>query len=123
MPGLEEQLVDLFESLDEEMAMTNSSCGNILISGNSSSDKTDLARTIVRAINYVYPDRPKKIAKTSGESINQRGITKAMGKLKVQLLSLKVQVQYSLRGLMRLYPVLTKIQIEWLLYLKIQMQR
>lgn len=82
MPGLEEQLVDLFESLDEEMAMTNSSCGNILISGNSSSDKTDLARTIVRAINYVYPDRPKKIAKTSGESINQRGITKAMGKLK-----------------------------------------
>ena len=65
MPGLEEQLVDLFESLDEEMAMTNSSCGNILISGNSSSDKTDLARTIVRAINYVYPDRPKKIAKTS----------------------------------------------------------
>ncbi len=82
MPGLEEQLVDLFESLDEEMAMNNSSRGNILISGNSSSDKTDLARTIVRAINYVYPDRPKKIAKTSGESINQRGITKAMGKLK-----------------------------------------
>lgn len=82
MPGLESQLVELFESLDSEMNMNTSSTGNILISGNSSSDKTDLARTIVRAINYVYPQKPKKIAKTSGESINQRGITKAMGKLK-----------------------------------------
>lgn len=82
MPGLEAQLVELFESLAKEMNMKTSACGNILISGNSSSDKTDLARTIVRAINYVYPDKPKKIAKTSGESINQRGIVKAMGKLK-----------------------------------------
>lgn len=82
MPGLEAQLVELFELLDKEMNMKTSACGNILISGNSSSDKTDLARTIVRAINYVYPDKPKKIAKTSGESINQRGIVKAMGKLK-----------------------------------------
>lgn len=82
MPGLEAQLVELFESLDKEMNMKTSACGNILISGNSSSDKTDLARTIVRAINYVYPDKPKKIAKTSGESINKRGIVKAMGKLK-----------------------------------------
>ena len=82
MPGLEAQLVELFESVDKEMNMKTSACGNILISGNSSSDKTDLARTIVRAINYVYPDKPKKIAKTSGESINQRGIVKAMGKLK-----------------------------------------
>ncbi len=82
MPGLEAQLVELFESLDAEMDMSTSVRGNILISGNSSSDKTDLARTIIRAINYIYPDRPKKIAKTSGESINQRGIAKAMGKLK-----------------------------------------
>ena len=82
MPGLEAQLVELFESLDKEMNTKTSACGNILISGNSSSDKTDLARTIVRAINYVYPDKPKKIAKTSGESIYQRCIVKAMGKLK-----------------------------------------
>ena len=82
MPGLESQLVELFESLDSEMNMNTSSTGNILISGNSSSDKTDLARTIIRAINTLYPDQPKKIAKTSGESINQRGIAKAMGRLK-----------------------------------------
>lgn len=82
MPGLEEQLADLFDTIDDEMQMKSSASGNILISGNSSSDKTDLARTIIRAINTLYPDQPKKIAKTSGESINQRGIAKAMGRLK-----------------------------------------
>lgn len=82
MPGLEEQLADLFDTIDDEMQMNSSASGNILISGNSSSDKADLARTIIRAINTLYPDQPKKIAKTSGESINQRGIAKAMGRLK-----------------------------------------
>ena len=82
MPGLEEQLADLFDTIDDEMQMNSSASGNILISGNSSSDKTDLARTIIRAINTLYPAQPKKIAKTSGESINQRGIAKAMGRLK-----------------------------------------
>ncbi len=82
MPGLEEQLADLFDTIDDEMQMNSSASGNILISGNSSSDKTDLARTIIRAINTLYPDQPKKIAKTSGESINQRGIAKAMRRLK-----------------------------------------
>ena len=82
MPGLEEQLADSFDTIDDEMQMNSSASGNILISGNSSSDKTDLARTIIRAINTLYPDQPKKIAKTSGESINQRGIAKAMGRLK-----------------------------------------
>ena len=82
MPGLEEQLADLFDTIDDEMQMNSSASGNILISGNSSSDKTDLVRTIIRAINTLYPDQPKKIAKTSGESINQRGIAKVMGRLK-----------------------------------------
>ncbi|MBO5228811.1 MAG: hypothetical protein J6B39_07450 [Lachnospiraceae bacterium] len=82
MPGLEAQIAELFIDLDEEMQISTSSYGNILISGNSSSDKTDLARTIVRAINYLYPDNQKKIAKTTGDSINSRGLTKAMGKLR-----------------------------------------
>ena len=82
MPGLEEQLVDLFDTIDDEMQINTSTVGNIIISGNSSSDKKDLARTIIRAINTLYPDKQKKIAKTSGESINQRGIAKAMGRLK-----------------------------------------
>ena len=82
MPGLESQLVTYFEELEKEIQMSTSSIGNIIISGNSSSDKTDLARTIVRAINHMYPDNQKKIAKTTGDSINHRGLAKAMGKLK-----------------------------------------
>lgn len=80
MPGLEEQLADLFDTIDDEMQMNSSASGNILISGNSSSDKTDLARTIIRAINTLYPDQPKKIAKTSGESINQERYCQGNGK-------------------------------------------
>jgi hypothetical protein len=82
MPGLESQLVDYFNAIEEEMKMSTSDLGNIIISGNSSSDKTDLARNLIRAINYLYPDSPKKIAKTTGDSINHRGIAKAMNKLK-----------------------------------------
>lgn len=82
MPGLETQLAEYFASLDKEMRMKTSSTGNIIISGNSSSDKSDLARTIVRAINYLYPDKTRKIAKTTGDSINHRGLTKAMNKLR-----------------------------------------
>lgn len=82
MPGLEAQIAELLLELDEEMQISTSSYGNILISGNSSSDKTDLARTIVRAINYLHPDNTKKIAKTTGDSINSRGLIKAMGKLR-----------------------------------------
>ena len=82
MPGIESQLAAYFASIDDEMNMVDSSVGNILITGNSSSDKTDLARNIVRALNYLYPEVPKKIAKTTGDSINHRGIAKAMSKLR-----------------------------------------
>lgn len=82
MPGLERQLAMLFEAYEKEMQISTSAFGNIIISGNSSSDKTDLARTIIRAVNYLYPDNQKKIAKTTGDSINHRGLAKAMHKLK-----------------------------------------
>lgn len=81
MPGLETQLAEYFSALPSEMADTTSRTGNILISGNSSSDKYDLAKAIVRAINSIYPDNPKKIARTTGESINYRGIAKSMSRL------------------------------------------
>ena len=55
--------------------------GNIIISGNSSSDKYDLAKAFVRAINSIYKDNPRKIARTTGESINQKGLKKALPRL------------------------------------------
>lgn len=81
MPGMEAQIIEFFESIDEEMKMTTSKTGNLIISGNSSSDKIDLARTIVKALNFLYPANTKKIAKTTGDSINARGVEKAMPKL------------------------------------------
>lgn len=82
MPGIEEQIGEYFAALPEEMKINTSSTGNILITGNSSSDKYDLAKAIVRAINAMYPDNTKKIARTTGESINYRGISKAITKLR-----------------------------------------
>jgi dethiobiotin synthetase len=82
MSGLESQIAEYFRALPTEMQDTTSRTGNIIISGNSSSDKYDLAKAIVRAINSLYPDEPRKIAKTTGESINHRGIEKSMQKLR-----------------------------------------
>lgn len=82
MPGIESQLAEYFAALPAEMADSTSRTGNIFISGNSSSDKYDLAKSIVRAINALYPENPKKIAKTTGESINYRGIAKSMARLR-----------------------------------------
>ena len=81
MPGMEEQLSGYYESLNQELARKDSSSGNILITGNASSDKTELARMVVRGLNMLHPEAKKVIAKTTGESINQHGIARAMKKL------------------------------------------
>lgn len=81
IPGLEDQLAHYFSTSKEENLMKTSESGNIIISGNRSSDKTSLAINIVKALNVLYPESPRKIAKTTGESINHKGIAKAMAKL------------------------------------------
>ena len=82
MAGLEDQLAQYFEASKEANVMTTSEIGNIIVSGNRSSDKTNLTVSIIKALNTLYPDMPRKIAKTTGESINHKGIAKAMSKLK-----------------------------------------
>lgn len=82
MSGMNEQLAEYFASSKEENLSRTSETGNIIISGNRSSDKTNLAVNIIKALNILYPENPRKIAKTTGESINHKGIVKAMSKLK-----------------------------------------
>jgi len=82
MSGLEDQLAQYFAASKEANMMTTSEIGNIIVSGNRSSDKTNLTVSIIKALNTLYPDMPRKIAKTTGESINHKGIAKAMSKLK-----------------------------------------
>ena len=81
MPGVETELADYFQHIQEYMSTNTSMKGNIVISGNSSSDKYDLAKAFVRAINSIYKDNPRKIARTTGESINQKGLKKALPRL------------------------------------------
>ena len=81
MPGVETELADYFQHIQEYMSTDTSMKGNIIISGNSSSDKYDLAKAFVRAINSIYKDNPRKIARTTGESINQKGLKKALPRL------------------------------------------
>ena len=79
--GLEAQIGEYFESTKYEEKMGTSGIGNIIISGNRSSDKTTLAINIVKALNTLYSDNVRKIARTNGDSINQRGIERSIGKL------------------------------------------
>ena len=79
--GLEAQIGEYFESTKHEDKMGTSGIGNIIISGNRSSDKTTLAINVVKALNILYPDHTRKIARISGDNVNQRGIERSIGKL------------------------------------------
>lgn len=79
--GLEAQIGEYFESVKYEDKMGTSAIGNIIISGNRSSDKTTLAINIVKALNTLNADNARKIARTTGDNINQRGIERSVGKL------------------------------------------
>lgn len=82
--GLTEQigafLQDTME-VEADRKQGTSVVGNLIISGNRSSDKKQLAINIIKALNDLDSDRIRKIAATSGDSINQRGIAKSMGKV------------------------------------------
>jgi hypothetical protein len=64
------------------MGRKTSSTGNIIIGGNRSSDKVGLAKNLARALIQMYPEQLKNIAKTTGKSINERGIIRSLSKLR-----------------------------------------
>ncbi len=82
MDKLYEQIAEFYVTCDKEVRSNDSKRGNLIISGNKSADKTSLAANIVKGLNTLYPDMPKRVAKTTGESINHKGILKALPKLK-----------------------------------------
>lgn len=80
--NLEKLLVGFYTESVLRSNETNSSSGNIIISGNHNADKTGLAMSIIKGLNVLFPEKPRKVARTTGESINSRGIEKVMYKLK-----------------------------------------
>lgn len=79
---LEKILVSFYTESVLRNGETNSSSGNVIISGNHNSDKTGLAMSIIKGLNVLFPENPRKVARTTGESINARGIEKVIYKLK-----------------------------------------
>lgn len=80
--NLEKILVGFYTESVLRSNETNSSSGNIIISGNHNADKTGLAMSIIKGLNVLFPEKPRKVARTTGESINSRGIEKVIYKLK-----------------------------------------
>lgn len=80
--NLERILVGFYTEVVLRSSEIDSASGNMIISGNHSADKTGLAMSIVKGINVLFPEKPRKIARTTGESINAKGIVKAMSRLK-----------------------------------------
>ncbi|MCR5216631.1 MAG: hypothetical protein K6C69_06800 [Lachnospiraceae bacterium] len=75
------QIGEYFESTKYEQKCGTSGVGNIIIAGNRSADKTTLAINIVKALTALYPENARKIARTTGDNLNQRGIQRSIAKL------------------------------------------
>ncbi len=80
------QLVQVLREYRDGQKDNTSKRGNIVVTGNKSAEKTDIALNIVKCFNVINPDKKRKIAKITGDGINSRGIAKAMPKLKGSVL-------------------------------------
>ncbi|NLZ80626.1 MAG: tetratricopeptide repeat protein [Clostridiales bacterium] len=82
IPGLEEQIVDIFKEVDEigeekETSLT----GNVMIVGERKCGKTTLAIDLMKALNKTNNRKGRKIAKISGNLLNKKGIEASISKL------------------------------------------
>ncbi len=82
MPNIDEQIEKWIASLPREMNRSDSTVGNIAISGEDANVNANLAKNIARAVNLIYPDFKKKLARISVDSINSGGILKAIVKFR-----------------------------------------
>lgn len=82
MTGLEEQLAEVFdeaERIGEERE--TSLYGNILIIGEHKTGKTTIAVELMRALNQMNKRKDRKIAKISGDRLNNKGIPESIKRL------------------------------------------
>ena len=79
--GMKKQVCDAIDKMSRIDNKGTSNKGNLVIAGNKSINKADLAIAFVRALNRIYPDQKRKIAKTDADSLNKRGVTPVMDKL------------------------------------------
>ena len=82
LPEIDEQVERYIASLPADISLDDSSRGNITITGQPSTDKTGLAKTLAKAVNLCYPKQKRKIIKTTGANLNAHGFIKNVGKLR-----------------------------------------
>lgn len=82
MPNIDEQIEKWIACLPREMNRNDSVVGNIAISGEDADVNVNLAKSIARAVNAIYPEFKKKLARISVESVNAGGFLKAIVKFR-----------------------------------------
>ena len=79
--GMSKQLSVLFKS-DTRVGRTNSSKGNLVVTGKQGNGKTTLAIDIVKALQKQKRIEGKRLAKISGKKLNTKDIYEVISKLK-----------------------------------------
>lgn len=79
--GMSQQLSVLFKE-EEKGGRTNSSRGNLVVTGRQGNGKTTLAIDIVKALQRQKRIEGKRLAKISGQKLNSRDIYEVISKLK-----------------------------------------
>lgn len=82
LKGMKKQICNVFDNMKNVKRDGTSKKGNLVVTGNQSLDKVELAIAFVKAYNVIFPENKHRIAKTNAESLNKRGIELAMNKLK-----------------------------------------
>ena len=79
--GMSQQLSVLFKG-DSRDGMTNSSRGNLIVTGKQGNGKTTLAIDIVKALQKQHQIGGKKLAKISGQKLNTKDIYEVLTRLR-----------------------------------------
>jgi len=82
LPGMEQQIAELLYEMEQiGSEQENSVYGNILVMGEVKSGKTRLAVSLIRTVNHLNGRKGRKIAKISGDRMNNKGIKESINRL------------------------------------------
>ena len=82
MNGMESSIIHLINGKKREIPDGTSMHGNIIISGNSDTDKTGFAINLFKAMHADDEQKELKIAKTTAEVLNRKGVISSTAKIK-----------------------------------------
>lgn len=82
MNGMESSIIHLINGKKREIPDGTSMHGNIIISGNSDTDKTGFAINLFKAMHAEDEQKELKIAKTTAEVLNRKGVISSTAKIK-----------------------------------------